>query len=412
MATWQATPLAMDPYSRFMAQAFDERTYIGNSTGFLSWFGRPGFGATRFSPVATVIDIDIIRGNERVAALIPRGMISKPIGPTQLNTAATRFTAFSRRFPLSLEEGSISADQLEFRGAGENPYAPGDRLTRLRMLALEQHQEQVRRTVRLMERLAAQSILTGIQDAILDTVNADNQFDFRRNATHTYAAVASWALPASDIIADIEGGCTLVRQDAHVQPDFMLLGATAMAGMLLNTALLATGQNFRFNFVNMGAVGAGGITGPNTVPAKFQRFIDGGLIFRGTLETPQGFVLSVFTYMDTYDNGAGTPTPYMPLTDCLIGSSQAICDRYFGPPEVLPAELMQVEAAEKRMIFGFDPAAGSLPPRIKGASDVVAPEMFYFDAYKNGRRGITIETQCAPIFSPTMTDAWVTIDCT
>jgi hypothetical protein len=399
----------MDPYSRLQAQSFDERDYIGCSSGFLSWFGRPGFGSTQYSDVASVVDIDIIRGNRRTAALVPRGMISRPLGPTQADTAATRYTAFSRRFPLSLEMGSIAADQLEFRGVGENPYMPADHLTRLRRLALDHHKEQVKRTVRLFEVLAAQSILTGVQDAIIGG-GAANQYDFCRNATHSFAAVASWGVAGSNIVRDIEHACTHIRTDASVNPDFMLLGQTAMTGMLANTALLATSNNFRFNFVNLGGVSAGGsVVGPTSMPAKFQPMVDGGMIFRGTLETPQGFVLAVFTYMDTYTDGTGTVQPLMPLTDCLIGSSQAICDRYFGPPERIP--MTPTELADRRFYFGIEPGP-SMVPALKGGSDIITPSMFYFDAYKSGRREITIETQSAPIFVPTMTDAWATIDCT
>ena len=412
MTTWTAAPLAMDPYSRLQAQSFDERDYIGCSTGFLSLFGRPGFGSTQYSEVASVVDIDILRGNRRTAALVPRGMISRPLGPTQADTAATRYTAFSRRFPLSLEQGSIGADQLEFRSMGENPYLPSDHLSRLRKLALDHHKEQVKRTVRLFEVLAAQSILTGVQDAIIGG-GAANQYDFCRNATHTFATAGvggSWANPASNNILDIETACGLVRTDASVMPDIMILGATAMQGMLANTALLATSNNFRFNFVNLGGVSAGGsVVGPTSMPAKFQRLVDGGMIFRGTLETPQGFVLSVFTYMDTYTTGAGVVTPLMPLVNALVGSSQAICDRYFGPPERIP--MTPTELADRRFYFGIEPGP-AMVPAIKGASDIITPAMFYFDAYKSGRREITVETQSAPIFVPTMTDAWVTMDCT
>lgn len=404
MATWQQTPLAADPYSRLMAQAFDERAFIGVPTAFQSWFGRPGYGATKFSPVASSVDIDIIRGNERTAALIPRGMISKPLGGTQLNTAATRHTSFARRFPLSLEEGTISADQLEFRTAGENPYLPPDQLTRFRQLALEQHQEQVRRSVRLFERLAAQSILTGIQDAIIGG-GADNQYDFNRLATHSFAAAGSggsWAAPASNALGDVEIGCNLIRQDAHVTPDFMLLGTTAMAGLMANTAFLAWADSRRINLLQVG---------PDApMPPKFQRMVDSGMIYRGRIDTPSGYSLSVFTYLDTYVNEAGVVTPYMPLVNCLLGSSESICDRYFGPPERLP--LSPNEVADMRYFMGIDPSAGMMPPKIKGASDVISPAMFYFDFYKNGRHTFAVETQSAPIFSPTMTDAWVTIDCT
>jgi hypothetical protein len=359
--------------------------------------------------VASVVDIDIIRGNERTAALVPRGMISKPIGGTQLNTSATRYSTFSRRFPLSIEEGTVSADQLEFRAAGESPYLSPDHLTRLRGMLLEHHQEQVRRTIRLHERLAAQAILTGIQDAIIGG-GADTQFDFRRAATHTFAAAGSggsWAAAASDALGDIEIGCNFVRRDAHVTPDFMLLGRTAMAGLSGNTAVLALAASRRANFVGLGQ---GDSVISNPMPPKFQRMVDGGWIYRGYIETLSGFHLSIFTYLDEYTNEAGVATPYMPLVDCLIGSSQAICDRYYGPPERLP--LSPSEQADARYFLGVDPSVGMMPPKIMGASDVISPSMFYFDAYKSGRKEFTVETQSAPIFSPTMTDAWVTIDCT
>jgi hypothetical protein len=188
----------------------------------------------------------------------------------------------------------------------------------------------------------------------------------------------------------------------------MLVGRTAMAGLLANTALLAEADNLRFKFVNLGSSSA--YPEQNVVPAKFARLVDGGLIFRGTLETPSGFVLSVFNYLDTYDNAAGVQTPYMPLVGCLIGSSQARCDRYFGPPERIPPS--PADTAEMQFYMGIDQTAGMMPPKIKGASDVINPAMFYFDAYRSGRKTFTVETQSAPIFSPTMTDAWVTIDCT
>lgn len=404
MATWQQTPLALDPYSRMMAQAFDERAFIGVPTGFLSWFGRPGFGQTLFSPVASVVDIDIIRGNKKIAAMVPRGMISRTLGATQRDTSATKHSSFSRRFPLAIEEGAISADQLEFRGAGENPYAASDHMTRVRNLALSHHQEQVRRVVRMMEKLAAQSILEGKQDAIIGTSNTDEQYDFQRKTSHTATASADWDTATTDIIGDIEQACELIREDANVNPDFLLLSEEAVAGVLKNTALLAWADNRRIALLQIGNVQA------NPMPPAFQRFVDGGLIYRGVIETPAGFSLSVFTYLDTYTDSSGTVHKYMPAETALVGSSQAICDRYFGPPERLP--LSPAEEADMRFFMGVDPGAGMMPPKIKGAADVISPAMFYFDFYKSGRKVFTVETQAAPIFSTTMTDAWVTIDTT
>ena len=58
------TPNATDPFSRFMAEVFDDRKLISVSTGFQAFFGRPETGAeTIISPDSNAVDIDIIRGN-------------------------------------------------------------------------------------------------------------------------------------------------------------------------------------------------------------------------------------------------------------------------------------------------------------------------------------------------------------
>ena len=70
-------PLAVDVYSRTMIDLFDERNVIGVSTGFQSLFGNPANASkTIFSPDSSVVDIDIMRGNEKTAALVLRGQLS------------------------------------------------------------------------------------------------------------------------------------------------------------------------------------------------------------------------------------------------------------------------------------------------------------------------------------------------
>ena len=149
------TPLAVDTFSRFMTDMFDDKEIISVSTGFQVFFGRPETGAnTVFSPNANLVEIDIIRGNERLAALIPRGTISRSLGANQKNMNVEKFTTFSRKFPLSNEEGDLTADQILNRVAGENPYERRTRFDRLRMLGLKLHHENIRRHVRLFEVLA------------------------------------------------------------------------------------------------------------------------------------------------------------------------------------------------------------------------------------------------------------------
>ena len=131
------TPIATDQFTRFMAELFNESEIIGVSTVGQSYFGNPAnnMSKTIYSPDKNDIDIDIMRGTERIAALIPRGTVSRHLGSLQQNTDTQNFTSFSRKFPLGEEMGDINADEILNRLAGENPYSMSrtkrDRLTKI-----------------------------------------------------------------------------------------------------------------------------------------------------------------------------------------------------------------------------------------------------------------------------------------
>ena len=102
------TPATQDLFTRFMVEAFDDREIIAAPTAWQAFFGSPlSMGKTIFSPDKSDVDIDIIRGNEKTAALIPRGTISRPLGSTQADMQGGKMTAFSRKYPLSEEEGAF-----------------------------------------------------------------------------------------------------------------------------------------------------------------------------------------------------------------------------------------------------------------------------------------------------------------
>lgn len=394
-----ATPLAVDPYSRFMVDVFDDREVISVPTGFQTFFGRPESGGkTLFSPNAAIVDIDIIRGNERLAALVQRGTNSRPLA-LQQNTQEQKFTSISRLYPLIEEEGTVEADQLVRRLAGENPYQNMEKLDRMRELARIQHQEHVRRMVRLYEYLAAQSILTGQMPGILGTSNSDLIYDFYRLATHTIAITTKWDVITTDILGDIDTGCALIRADAHVAPDMLIMGGGAMEAFINNTAVQTQADNRRFELIDVGT--------NNPVPPNLMPFVNAGFIPRGRLRTPKGFTLWLFTYVDVYTSAAGAATLYMPTDQALLAYSGARCDRYFGPSEVLP--MTPTRANFYFEMFGFSPNLQPMPPNVKNAGQTVRPEMFYFDAYTSANhKNVTIRSQSAPIFATTMTDAFVT----
>jgi hypothetical protein len=395
------TPSNVDTFSRFFVDVFDEKEMIGVSTGFQAFFGRPDTGAnTVFSPNSGVIDIDIIRGNEKTAALIPRGTISRPLGPNQKNMNVERFSNFARKFPLSEEEGDITADQILYRLPGENPYQRRTRLDRMRRLGLKLHNENIRRHIRLFERLASQSVRTGKQDAILGTADPDLQYDFRRNPDNIISVPVAWNNAAAVIMANIDLAGDRLRVNGKVNMDMGIFGGDAMNAFLNDDKVKELADNRRFQQVT--------ISMENDLPQRFQRFVDAGFQLRGKLQTPKGRTIWIFTYDDVYTNEAGDPVEYMPVDQAVFTSSMARCDRYFGPPETLPMIPQRVQLYQE--IFGFDPSAAPMPDNIKSSGNIIDPNMFYCDAYVAGDwKKVSVRTQSAPIYATTHTDAFVTL---
>ncbi len=396
------SPVAVDSFSRFMVEMFDEKDIISVPTAFQAFFGNPAAGGqTVFSENSNDVDIDIIRGNERTSALIPRGMISRPLGSLQKNLNVENYSSFSRKYPLAEEEGDITADQILQRVAGENPYQAMERQSRMRILGLKIHLESIRRIVRMNEILAAQSVIEGIQDAIIGTTNTDLQYDFKRNAALTVTPANTWNSGSQDILGDIDGMCTLLRQHGKMNPNFMGLGTSAMDAFIADTTVAALADNRRFELLE--------VSTNNPVPPEFARFTEAGWIARGRLRTPAGHVLWMFTMLDVYDNTAGTSTPFMPVDKVIITNVKARADRYFGPPENLPMIGQRIQLYQE--FFGFNPESAPMPPNIKSPGGIIMPAMFHSDAYvAPDWKKITVRTQHAPIFATTQTDSFGTLE--
>lgn len=397
-------PIPQDLFSRFAAGMFDESAVIGVTTAGQAFFGNPAANGSRtiYSPDHNTVDIDIIRGNEKTAALIPRGMVSRTLGSLQKNARTALHSGFSRSYPLAAELGDITAANLTVRVPGEPAVnSPMTQMMRYRYHLARLHNENCRRIVRLDERLAWQSLTTGKQDAILGTSNTDLQYDFRRNSNLTIQCGTSWAGGTANILADIDNGCTKGRQIGHTRLDMAIFGATAINSFIRDANVQKVADNRRFTFISLG--------NGSVMPTKYQRFVEGGLVYQGELRTPKGYQLYLFSYPEFYDTDGGTSTPYIADDKVLLIASDARRDRYFGPPEQLP--MIPQRAEFYRQMFGFDPSACPMPPNIKGAGGVVTADAFYCFGYVSPDwKTTTIETQHAPIFATTQTDAVVVLD--
>lgn len=391
---------AADQYTRFMVEMFDERAAIGVPTGFQAFFGDPAGGSlTVFSPDISTVEIDILRGNEKLAAMVPRTSVGRSIGSKQRDLQIDKYTNMARVFPLVEEDANISANDLLKRLPGEDPYQSSlTRMDRLRIRAANAHMESCRKIIRTFEYLASQSILEGKMPSEFGVIPDDKYYDFYRNPDHDVTVIIGWNQTNAVILEDIDDSCDLIRANGHVNPDFMGLGGKAMDAFIKDSNVKEVADNRRFELIE--------VSKDSPVPPRLKKFVDSGWIPRGRLRTPKGYELWMFTYIDVYQDDAGDPQKYMPDDQAIICSSMARCDRYFGPPNVLPI------TAQRRQFymeyFGFNIDAPMLPPKIKGGSNTVMPAMFMPYAYGSlDYSNITHRVQSAPIFATTMTDAFV-----
>jgi hypothetical protein len=380
-----------------MANSFKEASIIGVPTVGQSFFGNPAnSGQTVFSPDSLIVEIDIQRGNERLAALIPRGINARPLGTTQKNVNVTKYTNITRKYPLIEEEGDLESTQLLLRTAGEMPYAGNKtQKARMRELARDIHNEQIKRIVRKNETLAWQSLFDGEQDII----TGGEKYDFYRRAAHIITPTSKWDAVAGAWIDDVDTGWGLIRANGHVNADGLIVGGGAMDAMIKDATSLALSDNRRYELLE--------INEKMPVPNKFARYVEAGLTARGRLMTPRGHEIWMFTYDDGYTNSSGNFTLYVPTNQALLFSTQGRCDRHFGPRERMPFSAQ--DRAWYQDMFGMDPAMAAMPAGIKSVGSVVPASQFYCDAYMGpAAKAISLRTQSAPIFATTMTDAFVT----
>jgi len=402
-----STPGVFDVFARVLAGGFRESNYVRLYTAGQAMFGRPGTGSfTVFSPNANALDIEIVRANQKLAALKPRGMVGRFVGPGNHDVQVNQGTMFSRAYPLIEEEFNLGADQLNFRVIGsEGPYDNLTEADRLRILARYGYMELVRRMVRLQEVLAWQSLLLGVQSYQSTADTTVNIYDWRRNSANTVTPSHGWGNPLGVPLTDLDSICDQLLFAGKVMPNFAVFGGTVMNYFLANPQITTVYANkLYFQLLRFGL--------DQKPDPQYDYLVEAGLKPWGVMMTPKGYELVIFTYPYMYDSatldGTQTKAKFFDDTKVLVGSTESRNDRYFGPPERLP--LTAIEASEMMERFAFNPATPILPPNIEGDSQTVLPQMFYTDAYSsNDRKHLTMRMQGAPVFPTTQTDAWATL---
>ena len=397
------TPAAVSLYTRYMQEAVDFGLMHNVPKGFQSMFGEPmgNGGRTRFVTDAKTIDFDVRDGSQRVTTLVHRGTVMEPLNKNIMKGG--NFTSFNRAFPLGEDEGIVSADQLLERAFGESSNPTLARRDRSRLLARDLYDEMIRQAIRTQEILAAQMVKTGKMDLIIGTTKADEQIDTKRLATHAVTIGATWANVATDILGDFDSAADLIIQDSGATCDAMIMGSNVPGYIAGNTDILALS--------NLTGPGTSGVQlvyfGENVKPGpQFNTMIANGFQPICRLVTTRGRSVTCFTYEGGYKDAAGTFIPYMGADQVIWMSSQAACDRYFGPPEQLDPTIQDKQ--DYMEIFGFQMDAPQVPANVDTGNGVIVPAEFYPHITRAGdNKSYKVRMQYAPMYIARDVNAFV-----
>lgn len=394
------TPSDVDLFTRSQTDLFAQFPPVRKKMAFMSFFGNSANGSrTLFTDDATNVDIDIVKDNTTVAAFATRG-VPAGIGPALKTNQGMKATHDSRMFPIVKEIASITAQDGLTRQLGEDMLnSQMNRFERMRMQAYLKFDSMIRANLYLFELIASESMLTGKM-----TYNAKgDQFDFRRDADNTATAANPWDTAAGKPLDDIDDRCLKVDYNGDVTPDGVFLDPASYQAFLDNDQVKSIADNKGYSIVWAGdkSIGEPG--------DKYKRYIDSGWVAQARLKTKSGYQVWIFTTVESYKDKDNNRQQFMPAGTCMVTSTEARFDRYFGPDDKLPTELRSDDGILES-VFGVE--TGVLAEATaNGGSDILDLRQFKFFARKNqDNSAILLECQTAPIYAPTQVDGVAVIN--
>lgn len=367
---------AVQNYTRLMAPVFTDLDKIPVFTFFQNLFTS---GETIIEEDANAIDIDIQRGNKRIAVYIPRGTDAKNVGDVKNLALLEKYTSDTKLFPLIEEETPITSDLISKRMAGESVYNPMPRLEKQTALAMKAHREHINRIIRKAEFSAAESIRLGVQ-----TIHGGLQYDFYRRGTHNATAGTVWSDSANaKPVTDLANAGNLVFRNGNRRPTDVIFGSGSWDEFLLTTQIINLAANRRIvHFTADMTMDA---------PAGYDDWVRAGAVFQGQIKAGD-WKFNMWTYPAIYDNSSGTQTQYMPDGEIIVLAKGARYDRYFGPQDRL-----ETDDDIFQKMFGLGDIDGMSPNVVE--SGIFSSAMFHVDVYGGAnKKAFTVRTQMAPIF--------------
>lgn len=253
-----------------------------------------------------VVDIDIYKGQAKVAPYTKVTSKSKPVSRTEFKTGA--FT-----IPYIKISRSLTAVQTMLRSIGEDIYSgrtPMQRASEQMAKDLFELEEMIQRAEELQ---AAQAICNA--KIIIKGEEVDAEIVLGRDVLleFTVAAADLWTAGTADIHAQLRAYARLVFSKSGFTPNMLIGGPAALDALFANAKIQNLLDNRRLNIGDLGSA-------PSTEPFPGARRY-------GTLA---GFDIweSHEFYLDDTDNLEKT---FVPTDSIVLASSNMRCVPHYGP---------------------------------------------------------------------------------
>lgn len=291
--------------SRTMLQAM-EQMYPPASFLLDLFFKEENFALTE------TVDIDIIKGNRKMAPLV------RPISEAKV-VERLGYQTNTIKPPYIKQKMKTTAQDLLTRPYGLNMYVAGG------MSLVERAAKQLNSDLQYLEGLilrreewmAAQVLDGGVVNLVGEGVN--QQVDFQMPNDNQADATVAWDQTTSDPITDLMELARTIQKASGITPNKIIMGFTAISNFLKHADVQKVFDNRRLEL---------GMINPSL--GKMTDY------YVGVLRIP-GLVADIYGYNESYIDDNGASQWMIPETKIIMGSDKARCSRQYAVIQDLKA---------------------------------------------------------------------------
>lgn len=277
------------------------------------------------------VDIDMVKGNRRMAAFVhPR------VGGTVLKGEG--YTTESYKPPLINPYDTTTADQMMARLPGEDIYSGMTPAQRGAQQLMDEYARLNDATTRREEWMAVQAIVTGKIPIVGKGVNEEIDFGLSSTNKPTLTSTAKWNGTAAKILDNLEDWTNIVLQNGFTNVDRAIMGKNAIRAFLANADVQKMLDNRRINM---------GLIDPRDLP--------NGVKYYGHLTNPN---IDIYGYAEVYlddwtDPDAPATKPLVPDDKVILISGNAGFMLAYGACTYIEESGQWVTAQTNRLLRSY-----------------------------------------------------------